>query len=92
METPPTSPSPAPSPPQRAAPQEVLRDYGVATVLLLAWEIWCIRDGWFHPGYEHITFSRIMAIISAPVLIFCAVMAISAWLTLRRNRRSQSPS
>jgi hypothetical protein len=36
----------------------VFRDYGIAAVALIAREIWCIRDGWCRPDYEHITFSR----------------------------------
>ena len=75
----------------RASAQDVFRDYGIAAVAVTAWELWCIRDGWFRPDYEHIAFSRFMAYISAPILIFCSVMAISAGLTLRRQKR-QPPS
>ena len=71
----------------RASANDVFRDYGIGAVFLLIWEIWCIRDGWFNPGYEHITFSRAMAWISGPVLLFCLVMASSAGLTLRREKR-----
>ena len=80
-----------PPQPQRASAQDVFRDYGIGAVFLLVWEIWCIRDGWFTPGYEHITFSRAMAWISGPILVFCAIMATSAGLTLRRERRQQLP-
>ena len=72
----------------RASAKEVFRDYGIATVALLGWEIWCIVDGWFRPDYEHIPFSRAMAYVSAPILLFCAVMATSAALTLRRQQKS----
>lgn len=85
-----------PPPPERyrANAREVFVDYGVATVALIAWEIWCIRDGWFHPdpNYEHITFSRVMAYVSVPVLIFCVVMATSAGLTMRREKKNRSKS
>jgi hypothetical protein len=84
MEEKPVRPQPAPR--ARASAADVFRDYGVATILLAVWQIWCIRDGWFNPGYEHITFSRLMAYISGPILLFCAVMAISAGLTLRRTK------
>jgi hypothetical protein len=84
--------SPAPTPPPRASAREVFRDYGIGSVALVLWEIWCIRDGWFRPDYEHITFSRFSAYISAPILIFCLVMAISAGLTLRRQKQPPPPS
>ena len=78
-----------PRPPERprASASDVFRDYGVGAAFLLVWEIWCIRDGWFNPGYEHITFSRAMAWLSAPVLLFCVVMASSAGLTLRKAKQ-----
>ncbi|MCG3149231.1 MAG: hypothetical protein PCFJNLEI_02691 [Verrucomicrobiae bacterium] len=76
---------------QRANAKDVLRDYGVGAIFLLIWEIWCIRDGWFHEGYEHITFSRAMAWISGPILIFCLVMATSAALTLRKLKQQPPP-
>ena len=75
----------------RASAKEVFRDYGIASVALLAWEIWCVVDGWFRPDYDHITFSRFMAYVSAPVLIFCVVMAASAGLTLRRQQKQPPP-
>lgn len=71
----------------RASAKEVFRDHGIATIALIAWEIWCINDGWFRPDYEHITFSRFMAYVSAPFLIFSSVMAISAGITLRRQKK-----
>ncbi len=77
---------------QRSNASEVFRDYGVGSLFLMAWEIWCIRDGWFNPGYEHITFSRAMAWISAPVMIYCLAMAISAGLTLRKQKRQKPPA
>ena len=84
---PPTAPDKRP----RASANDVFRDYGVAAVFLIAWEIWCIYDGWFHKDYYHITFSRAMAWISAPVLVFVVVMAVSAGLTLRKQQRRQPP-
>ena len=83
-------PPTAPDERQRASAGDVFRDYGISALFLIAWEIWCIRDGWFRPDYDHITFSRAMAWISAPILIFCLVMAISAGLTLRDNKRQLS--
>lgn len=82
-----------PQPPdrQRSSADDVFRDYGVGTIFLLIWEIWCIRDGWYNPGYEHITFSRVMAYVSAPILVFCIVMATSAGLALRRQKKSAPP-
>jgi hypothetical protein len=88
------NPSPAPSPaepkPKRSA-KEVFQDFGVGTVLLVIWVIWCIRDGWFNPGYSHIGFSRFMAYVSTPLLIFCAIMAVSAGRTLWREKKQQPP-
>ena len=85
-------PPTAPDERQRDSASDVFRDYGIGSLFLIAWEIWCIRDGWFRPDYDHITFSRAMAWISAPILIFCLVMAISAGLTLRREKQQrQSP-
>lgn len=75
----------------RASAKEVFRYHGAWTIGLLIWEIWCIRDGWFRPGYEHIAFSKSMAVISAPALLFCAIMAISAGLTLLRQRHQPPP-
>jgi len=66
-------------------------DYGVASGVLLAWVIWCIRDGWLNEGYEYIGFSRFMAYVSTPVLIFCLVMATSAGLAFLRERRQKTP-
>ena len=78
-------------PEQRPRPTaaEVRNNYGISTILLVIWVIWCVRDGWFRPDYEHITFSRLMAVISAPILVFCAIMAGSAQRTLLRERRRQ---
>ena len=74
-----------PPTPHRLTAAEVRKKYGIGTLLLLAWEIWCIRDGWFHPHYEYISFSRFMACVSAPVLLFCIVMTASASRALRRQ-------
>jgi len=89
----PNQPAPAPAGEQRAksTPKEVFMNYGVASVPLIGWVIWCIRDGWFNPGYSHIGFSRVMAIISTPILIFCLVMATSAGLAWRRQLASAPP-
>jgi hypothetical protein len=80
-------------PEQRPRPtaSEVRNNYGTGTIVLLIWVMWCIRDGWFRPGYDHITFSRFMAIVSAPILIFCGIMAGSAQRTLIRQRNQQKP-
>ena len=54
---------PPEQPRRRLTAEEVRSKYGSGALLLLAWEIWCIRDGWFHPDphYEYIGFSRFMA-------------------------------
>ena len=83
---------PSPDDHSRASASDVFRDYGIGSLFLIIWEIWCIRDGWFNPGYDHIPFSRAMAWISGPVLIFCLVMAISAGLTLRKQKRQNLPT
>jgi heme/copper-type cytochrome/quinol oxidase subunit 3 len=79
--------------PERRRPNalEVRNTHGIAAIGLLVWVIWCIRDGWFNPGYEHITFSRSMAYISTPILIFCSIMAGSAMMTLRRQQQPPPP-
>lgn len=80
---------PQPVPPRRRlTAAEVRNKYGTGTILLLAWEIWCIHDGWFHPDphYEYVGFSRFMAYISFPVLAFCIVMAGSAMRALQRRK------
>ncbi len=74
-------------PRQRLTAEQVRRKYGIGAILLLAWEIWCIRDGWFRPQYEYIGFSRSMAWLSAPILAFCVIMAVSASRALQRLRR-----
>jgi hypothetical protein len=73
-------------PRHRLTAEEVRKKYGIGAIALLAWEIWCIYDGWFHPQYEYIGFSRFMAYISAPVLAFCVIMAVSASRALQRQR------
>jgi hypothetical protein len=73
---------------KRLTAEEVRNKYGAAAIFLLAWEIWCIYDGWFHPQYEYIGFSRFMAYISAPVLAFCVVMAGSALRAIQRQKAS----
>ena len=75
-------------PRKRLTAEEVRNKYGTGVILLLAWEIWCIRDGWFHPDphYEYIGFSRFMAYISFPVLAFCIMMTASAMRALQRQR------
>ena len=73
-------------PRHRLTAAEVRKKYGIAAIAFLAWEIWCIYDGWFHPQYEYIGFSRFMAYISAPALAFCVIMAMSASRALRRQR------
>jgi len=82
----------APDDHARANAIDVFRDYGIGSLFLAVWEIWCIRDGWYNPDYDHITFSRAMAWISAPILIFCLVMAISAGLTLLKQKRQDPPA
>lgn len=84
-------PPTAPDDRQRASARDVFFDYGVGSLFLAAWEVWCIRDGWYRPDYEHITFSRAMAWISGPILIFCLIMTISAGLTLRKQARQKPP-
>jgi hypothetical protein len=81
-------------PEQRPRPTatEVRNNYGVSAVFLVIWVIWCTRDGWFRPDYEHITFSRVMAIVSTPILIFCLIMAASAQRTLMRQRAQPKPA
>ena len=71
----------------RASARDVFRDYGGGALFLLFIECWCIRDGWFNPEHDHIPFNRIMSYIFAPVLVFCSIMAISAGMTLRREKR-----
>jgi hypothetical protein len=73
---------------RRLTAEEVRNKYGATAVLLLAWEIWCIRDGWFHPDphYEYIGFSRFMAYVSLPILLFCIVMTASALRAIQRTR------
>jgi hypothetical protein len=73
-------------PRHRLTAEEVRKKYGIGAIVLLAWEIWCIYDGWFHPQYDYIGFSRFMAYVSAPVLAFCIVMAASASRALQRQR------
>jgi hypothetical protein len=72
---------------RRLTAEEVRKKYGIGSVLFLVWEIWCIRDGWFRPKYEYIGFSRSMAYLSAPILAFCIVMAVSAARALQRQRQ-----
>lgn len=73
----------------RQSATEVRNKYGTTAAILLVWVIWCIRDGWFVSGYEHIGFSRFMAYVSTPVLIFCIVMTVSA--ARAANRQQQNP-
>lgn len=73
-------------PHHRLTAEEVRKKYGIATIAFFVWEIWCIYDGWFHPQYEYIGFSRFMAYISAPALVFCVIMAVSAARALQRQR------
>jgi len=72
---------------RRLTAGEVRNKYGTTALLLLAWEIWCIHDGWFHPDphYEYIGFSRFMAYVSFPILLFCIVMTASAIRALQRD-------
>ncbi|HXI83364.1 MAG TPA: hypothetical protein VNL17_04645 [Verrucomicrobiae bacterium] len=78
---------------RRLTAEEVRSKYGSGALLLLAWEIWCIRDGWFHPDphYEYIGFSRFMAYVSFPILLFCVVMTLSAHRAIQQNRRTGDP-
>ena len=75
---------------RRLTAEEVRSKYGSGALLLLAWEIWCIRDGWFHPDphYEYVGFSRFMAYVSLPILLFCIVMTGSAHRAIQRSRQS----
>src|SRR5437016_14514869 len=79
---------------RRLTAEEVRSKYGTGALLLLAWEIWCIRDGWFHPDphYEYIGFSRFMAYISFPILVFCIIMTASALRALQRRRERANQS
>jgi len=78
-----------PPPRRRPTAEEVRKKHGIGAVLLFVWEIWCIRDGWFHPQYEYVGFSRFMAWASAPVLAFCVIMTTSASRALRRQQRRE---
>lgn len=73
---------------RRLTAEEVRSKYGIGALVLLAWEIWCIRDGWFHPDphYEYVGFSRFMAYVSFPILLFCIVMTVSAVRAIQRTR------
>jgi hypothetical protein len=73
---------------RRLTAEEVRNKYGTGGLLLLVWEIWCIRDGWFHPHYEYIGFSRFMACVSFPILLFCIVMTTSAVRAIQRTRQT----
>jgi hypothetical protein len=77
---------------RRLTAEEVRNKYGTTAVVLLAWEIWCIHDGWFHPDphYEYIGFSRFMAYLTAPIFLFCIVMAGSALRAIQRARQTSS--
>jgi hypothetical protein len=77
---------------RRLTAEEVRNKYGTTAIPLLAWEIWCIRDGWFHPDphYEYIGFSRFMACLSLPILLFCIVMTASAVRAIHRARSTGS--
>jgi hypothetical protein len=77
---------------KRLTAEEVRNKYGTSAIFLVAWEIWCIYDGWFHPQYEYIGFSRFMAYISAPVLAFCIVMAGSALRAIQRQKARSRPA
>jgi hypothetical protein len=72
---------------RRLTAREIRNKYGTSAILLLAWEIWCIRDGWFSPDphYEYVGFSRFMAYISFPILLFCIVMTASAIRAIQRT-------
>jgi len=74
---------------RRLTAEEVRSKYGTGVLLLLAWEIWCIRDGWFHPDphYEYIGFSQFMTYVSFPILLFCIVMTVSAHRAIQRSRQ-----
>jgi hypothetical protein len=75
---------------RRLTAEEVRNKYGIGGLLLLAWEVWCIHDGWFHPDphYEYIGFSRLMAYLTFPILLFCVVMATSAIRAIQRTRQT----
>jgi len=81
---------PPEQPRHRLTAEEVRNKYGTTGLLLLAWELWCIHDGWFHPDphYEYIGFSRFMAYLTAPFLLFCLVMAGSALRAIQQTRKT----
>jgi hypothetical protein len=78
-------------PRRRLTAEEVRKKYGILAIFFLGWEIWCVYDGWFHPDYDYIGFSRFMAYVSAPVLAFCIIMTASAARALQRQRTQVPP-
>lgn len=85
-------PPTAPDKRARASADDVFRDYGAAVLFLGAFEIWCSYDGWFNEDCKSITFNRAAAFIILPFLIFSLVMAISAGLTLQKQKRQKPPA
>jgi hypothetical protein len=86
--------NPQPKPQRsRLTAEEVRNKYGKWVIGLLAWEVWCIRDGWFNPDphYEYRSFNHFMAYLSFPFLVFCLIMTASAMRAIQRRRAQAQP-
>ncbi len=76
----------------RPSAEEVFKKHGTAAVVLLALTIWFAYDGWYNPEIQSKGFNKVGAVLLGLGFIYCAVMAGSAGLTLRRQRQQQPPS
>jgi hypothetical protein len=77
--------------PPRASAEDVFKRYGAWAVGLLALTIWFGYDGWFNSEIQAKTFNKVGAVLLGISFLFSAIMAGSAGLTLRRQRRQTPP-
>jgi len=80
------------TPPPRLTPEKAFKEYGLWTLGLLVLMVWFAYDGWYNPDIQSKTFNKVGAVLLGLGALFCAVMAGSAWRTLRRQRQQPPPS
>lgn len=92
-------PSQPQSPPQpqrrRLTAEEVRKNHAIYAAITTAMLAWFVRDAWFNPDpkmQEHLLFNKSGSLISSVLLIFFATMAISAHLSIRRQKQQKAPA
>jgi hypothetical protein len=51
--------------------------------------LWCVYDGWFNEGYEHVDFSRAAAFVSFAAALYCLWRGIKEYRAVSAGAAEQ---